>query len=165
MSGTDSGLPSPPWGILLKRARESWRPKKLSMRSAADRAGVSETTWRHTEGGFEVKGGMRLPYRVGASTLARMARAVGIRPESLSASGRDDAAVILADMLARGEPDRDPELVPQCSVEEQILATTIATDFKKEIVRAHRLRGHTERCGPYEPVESGLTALSASAAS
>jgi hypothetical protein len=152
VSGPDSELSSPPWGILLKRARESRRPKKLSMRAAAIRADVSETTWRHTEGGFEVKGGQRLPYRVGASTLARMALAVAIRPAELSATGREDAAIVLADMLARGEPD---ELTPECVVERGVFSTPgISHEFKLLFARQHRDRGHTEDCYPFEEAEA-----------
>lgn len=82
---------------LLRTARESHRPRKLSMREAARRAGLSESHWRHVEAGYELKGGHRIPVKASAGTLARMASATGVTPAQLRDAGRDDAAALLAE--------------------------------------------------------------------
>lgn len=97
----------PPEGRLLRLARESHRPRKLSVRSAARRAGVSESHWRHVEAGYEPKGGMEVPVRAAASTLARMAQAVGVTPDQLTGTGRADAAESLREL--RQQPADDLE--------------------------------------------------------
>lgn len=97
----DTVPPVPPEGILLKRAREGRRTRKMSMRAAARAADVSETTWRHAEAGSEPKGSLRLPYRVGDATLARMALTVGVTSAELREAGRGEAAAILDEMGRR----------------------------------------------------------------
>lgn len=59
----------------------------------------------------------------------------------------------------------DGDLVAECEVERQILATSIDPEFKREIVLQHRENGHTARCGPFDPAQADLGALSAPAAS
>jgi len=104
MAQNDQTTP-PPEALLLRAARESRRPRKLSMRAAARRADVSETTWRHVEAGSEPRGNMRFPYRAGAATLARMALAVGLTAERLDNAGRPDAGAVVREMLLpRAEP-------------------------------------------------------------
>jgi Helix-turn-helix domain len=92
----------PPEGKLLRLARESHQPRKLSAREAARRAGVSESHWRHVENGFEPRGGMRIPVHSAADTLARMALAVSVAPAEMEAV-RPDAARLMREMAARKE--------------------------------------------------------------
>lgn len=82
----------PPEAQLLERLRTGHRPK-LSVRSAADQAGMSDARWRQIAKGFKYEaGGIRVPARAPADTLARMAKVVGATPDQLREAGRDDAA-------------------------------------------------------------------------
>lgn len=149
MAQPDADLPPPPEARLLKRARDAWQPRKLSMREAAAKAGVSETTWRHTEAGAEPRGSQRFPYKAGDSTLARMARAVRLTPEALRSAGRPEAAAVLQEIRKDGS-DPDNWQIAECVYEEEILTTPdISDDSKRQLVRVHRRRGHSERCGPF----------------
>jgi hypothetical protein len=153
MTDAASAPPPPPEAILLKRARESWQPRKLSMRQAAAAAGVSETTWRHAEAGSEVKGSLRFAYRVGDSTLARMARAARISPEALRSAGRPAAADVLAEMAGQGAGDQPDHagLIPECRYETEILETPGGTpEAKRDMILGHRLKKHRPPwCRPY----------------
>src|SRR5580698_8540041 len=85
---------APPWGTLISAAlaREG-----LSARAAARRAGLSEGRWRQITGGYQVVSpGIYAPVRGPAATVARMAAVAGLTPAQLRATGRDDAARLLA---------------------------------------------------------------------
>lgn len=85
----------PPEAELLERLRTERRPK-LSVRAAADMAGMSDARWRQIAKGFKYEaGGIRVPAHAPATTLARMAKVVGATPEQLREAGRDDAAAEL----------------------------------------------------------------------
>ena len=84
----------PPWGALIRAglARDG-----LSAREAARRAGLSEGRWRQITGGYQVVSpGVYAPVRGPAHTVARMAAVAGLTPAQLRATGRDDAARLLA---------------------------------------------------------------------
>jgi hypothetical protein len=131
----DPAPPVPPEGMLLRRAREGRRGRKMSMRAASVAADVSETTWRHAEAGSEPKGSLRLPYRVGDATLARMALTVGVTSAELREARRPDAADLLEEMDKRP----DETLIPECELELRILRSDILSDDqKKRFIRAHR---------------------------
>ena len=86
----------PPEGKLIADAADRL---DLSIREAAKRAGISYGRWRQITTGYQnVSPGSFAPVRAPAKTLARMARVVGLVPSQLTAAGRDDAAVILADL-------------------------------------------------------------------
>jgi transcriptional regulator with XRE-family HTH domain len=89
---------APAEAALLYRARAR---KRLSVRVAALRAGVSENRWRQVEAGYQtVRKGVRVPANASAATLASMALVVGVTPERLEEEGqRPDAAVILREIL------------------------------------------------------------------
>ena len=71
----------------------------LSTREASRRAGISYGRWRQITSGYQnVSPGSWARVRAPALTLARMAAAVGLRPEDLAAAGREDAAEALAAM-------------------------------------------------------------------
>lgn len=65
----------------------------MSQNKAATLAGMSGTRWRQIVTGIASGGkGIQIPVHGNAETLARMARAVGVTPEQLSAVDREDAA-------------------------------------------------------------------------
>lgn len=78
----------PPEGIALEAARERLG---ISQREAARRAGISETRWRQITKGFHKTGGVLVPNRGPAETIARMAVAVEMEPDRLIEADRDDA--------------------------------------------------------------------------
>ena len=102
---------------MLERLRTSHRPK-LSVRSAADQAGMSDARWRQIAKGFKYEaGGIRIPARAPADTLARMAKVVGATPEQLREVDRADAADELEAMTSRqtqfqGAVAKEPPLPP-----------------------------------------------------
>lgn len=93
--------PAPPEAELLRRARLGNRPK-LSIRAAARLAGVSEVRWRQIEAGYETRGDVAIPARATDGTLAHMAAAVDVSPQQLTDAGREDAALVLVEILRHG---------------------------------------------------------------
>jgi hypothetical protein len=92
---TDPSRPEPtPWGAAIAAAcREAGR----SARAAAREAGLSEGRWRQITSGYQVVSpGVYAPVRGPAPTVARMAAVAGLTPAQLRATGRDDAARLLA---------------------------------------------------------------------
>lgn len=84
-----------PEGVLLDDARKALVPR-VSIRTAAARADMSEGRWRQIVKGFQAAGaGVKVPVIAPSDTIARMAHAVGVTPEQLEAAGRDDAAADL----------------------------------------------------------------------
>lgn len=93
-------LPKPtPEGVLIRRVRESLRPR-LPVAEAAKRAEVGEVTWGNTERGYKTKGrGLDpQPFSPSPKILAHMAYALGLTPSDLDGVGRSDAAAVLAEM-------------------------------------------------------------------
>ncbi|MEU8381713.1 hypothetical protein [Streptosporangium sp. NPDC048865] len=98
-------LPPPtPEGALIRRVRESLRPR-VSIPAAAKLAEVSEATWGNVERGYRTaKGGENpIPVVGSASTVAHMAYAVGIAPADLEKAGRADAAGVLREIQGPDE--------------------------------------------------------------
>jgi transcriptional regulator with XRE-family HTH domain len=91
---------APPEAKLIASARQALVPR-VSMRQAAERAGISPTRWRQLEAGVIRVRGKDYPEVAPAETLARMALAVGVSPSSLVAAGRGDAAAITAVLAGR----------------------------------------------------------------
>lgn len=91
-TGQMSDLEPPPEALLVERLRTAARPK-LSIRAAADAAGISDARWRQIAKGYnQASKDVRVPARAPADTLARMAKAVGATPDQLREVGRADAA-------------------------------------------------------------------------
>lgn len=67
----------------------------LSQNAAAKAAGITGPRWRQIVSGVEKKGGMQVPTRGPAETLARMASVVGVSAATLRRLGRPDAALAL----------------------------------------------------------------------
>jgi hypothetical protein len=81
----------------------------LSVKKLAANAGISDTRWRHIVRGWQpAQGGGRNEVVAPALTLARMAFAVGVKPEDLAKTGRTDAAELLARFDGRGEDSNIP---------------------------------------------------------
>jgi transcriptional regulator with XRE-family HTH domain len=96
-------LSIPPVAALIKRARVGRHARRMSHAKAAALAGISETTWRHAErGSAPGKDGVLVPYNPAPDTYARMARAVGLSPAELRATGAAEAAEYLEEMLSHG---------------------------------------------------------------
>lgn len=77
---------------MIERLRTSARPK-LSIRAAAEAAGMSDARWRQiAKGHNQASRDVRVPARAPDDTLARMARVVGATPDQLREVGREDAA-------------------------------------------------------------------------
>ncbi len=95
MNTTDSPPPPPEVAVIESRRKSSG----LSIRRAAERAGLSDTRWRQITAGHQIVApGNRVPVRAPADTLARMAAVVGASGQELAESGREDAAEALADL-------------------------------------------------------------------
>ncbi|WP_214327890.1 helix-turn-helix domain-containing protein [Nonomuraea sediminis] len=104
-----------PEGVLIRRTRESLRPR-LPVAEAAKRAGITADTWGHVERGYRTpQKGQQVPVVATPSTLAHMAHAVGLKPDDLArlgALGRTnalEAAEILREMYG---PEREVMSVP-----------------------------------------------------
>jgi hypothetical protein len=91
----DPFRPEPtPWGAAIAAA---CRAAGRSARAAAREAGLSEGRWRQITSGYQVvRPGVYAPVRGPAPTVARMAAVAGLTPAQLRATGRDDAARLLA---------------------------------------------------------------------
>lgn len=72
----------------------------ISQREAARRARISEARWRQITSGYQTVSGSHLPVVAPPRTLARMAHALGVRPDQLRETGRADAAAVLRDLEA-----------------------------------------------------------------
>jgi transcriptional regulator with XRE-family HTH domain len=106
----------PPEAEALRIARIH---QHLSVREAAQRAGVSVSLWRQVEAGYmtPVKG-VHMPKIAPAATLARMAQAVDLQAEHLESRGqRPDAAEILRAILHHEVEAADaPAVIPAGSL-------------------------------------------------
>jgi hypothetical protein len=72
----------------------------LSIREASRRAGISYGRWRQIASGVQnVSPGSYGRVRAPAKTLAKMARVVGVTPDELHSTGREDAAAELQAFL------------------------------------------------------------------
>lgn len=107
----EAGPPKPPpEAQLIRLARDALR---ISPETAASRMAerFSGARWRQIEAGFRKD--MGKPVVAKPATLAHMAHVVGVAPERLSDVGREDAAVILREILeqtaAPPEPAAEPE--------------------------------------------------------
>jgi transcriptional regulator with XRE-family HTH domain len=94
----------PPEARVLRMARIG---RQMSVREAAQRAGVSVSLWRQVEAGYMTPTkGMHAPKIAPAPTLARMAKAVNLSVEDLESEGqRPDAAEILREIIWQRNTD------------------------------------------------------------
>jgi hypothetical protein len=102
-----------PEGLLIKRVRESLRPR-VTVAEAAKRAEISAEMWGHIERGHRSAGrdAGRVQVRARAATLARMAFEVGASAQALKEAGRVDAAEVLTQMQSRDLEVENVEVGP-----------------------------------------------------
>ena len=99
---------APPEGTLIAEAAARLG---LSLRKAAEQAGISYGRWRQIVTGYQnVSPGEFAVVRAPAGTLAKMARVVHVTPEQMAAAGRQDAAQAMRDI--EPEPATQLTLVP-----------------------------------------------------
>ncbi|GAB1823531.1 hypothetical protein HerbRD11066_66950 [Herbidospora sp. RD11066] len=74
---------------------------RLTVPAAAERAGMSASTWGHIERGYKpgLHGKPPTPFSASAQILAHAAFALGIEPGDLKSADRNDAAQILEEMI------------------------------------------------------------------
>jgi len=97
--------PPPAYGALIDLARKG---TGLTLRVAAQRAGVAKATWIDNVRGYRKRDEQWEPVQPKPGTIARMAAAVSISPDRLASEGeRPDAAEILREIL-RAEPAPSP---------------------------------------------------------
>ena len=98
----------PPEGKLIADAAGR---RGLSLRKAAEQAGISYGRWRQIVTGYQnVSPGEFAIVHAPPGTLAKMARVVHVTPEQLAAAGRQDAAEAMRDI--EPEPATQLTLVP-----------------------------------------------------
>lgn len=90
--------PRPPQPAVMTLIEHHRRRLGLSIRSAADRAGFSESRWRQLKDGGRLIGGVAVTEEAPDETLAHMAFAVRVAPSQLHELGYADAAQVLADL-------------------------------------------------------------------
>jgi len=85
---------------------------RLSIAQAAQHACISPEHWGNIERGHQSQGnGQSRIIIPPADTLAHMAHVVGVRPEELVAIGRQDAADLLREIIARRQPETTTAVV------------------------------------------------------
>lgn len=90
---------APPEADLIEQLRRAARPS-LSVRKAAEAAGMSEGRWRQIIKGYnQATKSTAVPTRAPDETLARMAHVVGAAPDQLRETGREDAALELERLI------------------------------------------------------------------
>jgi transcriptional regulator with XRE-family HTH domain len=89
----------PPEAQLIRLAREA---AHIRTADAAAKADISKARWSQIETGYESRDGEYRSVIARAVTLAHMAHAVGLTPERLAETGRQDAAEILRE-INRGD--------------------------------------------------------------
>lgn len=126
-----------PAGAAIQQARGT-----LSIRAAAQRAGISEARWRHIERGYQIASGrQRLPVNPRPENVVAVARAVGLDPAELfRLMGRDDYPPLMSIPV----PDVRPDIVvtiesdDSLTEEERQGATETARAAAEAYVRAVR---------------------------
>lgn len=118
--------------------------RNISARKAAAQAGMSDARFRHLVNGYQPVGqGQYVPVVAPATTLARMALAVGVNARQLLEAGRADAAAEL-DKLNKPEaaPAEDPGATDDLDYEiTMIQRSSLPQGAKRAMIRElHRVR-------------------------
>ncbi|MDN3056924.1 helix-turn-helix transcriptional regulator [Streptomyces sp. SRF1] len=129
-----STRPEPPPEAAL--IRTALKVARLSARSAAKRAGISDARWRQIVSGYQSVSGEQIPVKAPADTLARMAQVVGVSADQLTGAGREDAAQALREMeaLAPSMPTETYASDPHIEAVMQLL-TTLPPEAQEEVLR------------------------------
>lgn len=113
----------------LKRSR-------MSARSAASKAGISDARWRQIVSGYQSVSGSYIPVRAPAETLARMAQVVGVTAEELATAGRHDAAEALNDLEVLSPPQASAVYASDPHIEAiAALLATLPPEAQDEVLR------------------------------
>lgn len=112
----------------------------MEARAAAEKAGISPARWTQVETGYESRRGRKKAVSAGPGLLARMAHAVGLDPERLAGTGREDAAEVLREIYRRTLAASVHELLtPQDAYEREVAATPgVSFDTVQRMIRRHR---------------------------
>ncbi|WP_233646741.1 helix-turn-helix domain-containing protein [Streptomyces sp. BSE6.1] len=140
--------PTPPAEAVL--IKEALRRARLSGRTAARRAGISDARWRQIINGYQSIGGQRIAVkRAPDETIARMAHAAGVTPDELRQTGRTEAADLLAELAG---PPTPASTADQYAADPHIdaiaaLLATLPPEAQDEVLR------RVGRGEPVAPVE------------
>lgn len=103
---SDMGTPTQPEEARIINHAQKTAVPAISMRKAAEMAGISDGRWRQIVKGYQGTGQGRIPVVAPSETVARMALVVGVTDSQLEDAGRPDAAEVLRKLLASSEqPD------------------------------------------------------------
>jgi hypothetical protein len=130
--------------------------QNLSIRKAAERAGLSYGRWRQVVAGYQnVSPGSYAAVKAPARTLARMARAVGITAEQMAnEGGRPDAAEFMLREVPPPQPAReDSPLSEDVDTETAIVLADIRSRIAMAAERdpGKRLEGSDVFPSPHDP--------------
>ncbi|AKJ72131.1 hypothetical protein GMA1_34 [Gordonia phage GMA1] len=110
---SDMGTPTQPEEARIIDHAQKTAVPAISMRKAAEMAGISDGRWRQIVKGYQGTGQGRIPVVAPSETVARMALVVGVTDSQLEDAGRTDAAEVLRKLLASSEqPDVELSTVP-----------------------------------------------------
>lgn len=150
VTSSEQGIKPPAEADLIRVARMA---RGLSPEKAAELAPIrlGGARWRHIERGYESK---QPPKKVRApdTTLAHMARVVGVTPERLTEVGRASASEILREILRQeAESDEAQQERPYADLTDRLERTAwempLPVDQRKLIVdmlREAKAQGHSE---------------------
>lgn len=131
MDATQKTPEPPPEARLIKEALKN---RRLSVRQAAKRAGLSDTWFRNIVRGYQPVGGTHVPVRASAEMLADMAKVVGLTSLQLREVGREDAAEELERLAA--PPTQASPYVTDPRVEAiTTLLAHLPTEAQAEVLR------------------------------
>lgn len=115
----------PPEAALIRSALKA---RRLTARSAAAAAGISDARWRQIISGYQSVSGNHIPVRAPADTLARMAQAAGVTADELAEAGREDAAAELREIAPASQSSAQVEAITA-------LLATLPPDAQQEVLR------------------------------
>ncbi|MFP3119521.1 hypothetical protein [Streptomyces sp. SM8] len=118
----------PPEAALIRSALKA---RRLTARSAAAAAGISDARWRQIISGYQSVSGNHIPVRAPADTLARMAQAAGVTADELAEAGREDAAAELREIAPAAPASQSSAQVEAITA----LLATLPPDAQQEVLR------------------------------
>ncbi|MEV7684525.1 helix-turn-helix domain-containing protein [Streptomyces bungoensis] len=164
MTAEDQDQGPPSYGSLIRLAREAkgWSPETAAKHMAFDFSGSS---WRQIEAGYRGRGANRKPVPGKPSTVAAMARTVGVTAARLQEHHRD-AAEILREMERQEAQARSsmPEVLRTAPPHVRRMIEAALEDVdpadRAEVLREmaadyEAVRGRTRRTGEQPPRRAG----------
>jgi hypothetical protein len=164
----DTPPPAPPYGILIEVARKGAR---LSLRRAAELAGVSKATWIDNARGYRKRDNAWEPVNPKPETIARMAHAAAVSAKRLESEGGNPAAAQILREIERPQTPvpplsavPDPPALPDSgTVSDEVIGLLLEKHPDREFLaklwavpqsrdeRLVLLRGWLHRDDPEEP--------------